>query len=292
VASHNVLRAHAAAVAEFRRLVPGGRISMNINGDWAEPYTQSEADKVLHAQLALQHPLLYLCPSMVVLCCFVICHGLGGPAQTQCTDGTGLTPDLIMRMQQRNTYATVASVCVALLSCEVARPTGCGGKEHAVLHRPVRRPAVLRGLPGRGPRAGAAPAALHAGGERRAPQLHRLLCHEPLCIEVRYSLRRCMASPAGVKLLSSLSVYLFCHCSASPICLLIHRLPSSRHPPCMPRYVMASEAMDERDPFRWEGAAQTDKDASGRPIGPKADSAWLNVCPDGFRKTLNWISDR
>jgi hypothetical protein len=41
-----VLRAHAAAVAEFRRLVPGGRISMNINGDWAEPYTQSEADKV------------------------------------------------------------------------------------------------------------------------------------------------------------------------------------------------------------------------------------------------------
>ena len=48
VASHNVLRAHAAAVAEFRRLVPGGRISMNINGDWAEPYTSSAADEVLH----------------------------------------------------------------------------------------------------------------------------------------------------------------------------------------------------------------------------------------------------
>ena len=47
VASHNVLRAHAAAVAEFRRLVPGGRISMNLNGDWAEPYTQSDDDKVL-----------------------------------------------------------------------------------------------------------------------------------------------------------------------------------------------------------------------------------------------------
>ena len=46
MASHNVLRAHAAAVAEFRLLVPGGRISMNINGDWAEPYTQSDADKV------------------------------------------------------------------------------------------------------------------------------------------------------------------------------------------------------------------------------------------------------
>ena len=46
MASHNVLRAHAAAVAEFRRLVPGGRISMNLNGDWGEPYTQSEADKV------------------------------------------------------------------------------------------------------------------------------------------------------------------------------------------------------------------------------------------------------
>jgi hypothetical protein len=58
------------------------------------------------------------------------------------------------------------------------------------------------------------------------------------------------------------------------------------------RYVMAAETSDERDPFRWEGAAQTDTDLSGRKIGPKADSAWLNVCPDGFRKTLNWVSAR
>ena len=58
------------------------------------------------------------------------------------------------------------------------------------------------------------------------------------------------------------------------------------------RYVMAAESSDERDPFRWEGTAQTDTDPSGRKIGPKADSAWLNVCPDGFRKTLKWISDR
>ena len=55
---------------------------------------------------------------------------------------------------------------------------------------------------------------------------------------------------------------------------------------------MAAECTDERDPFRWEAAAQTDKDPSGRIIGPKADSAWLNVCPDGFRKTLKWISNR
>ena len=54
VASHNVLRAHAAAVAEFRRLVPGGRISMNLNGDWAEPYTQSDADKVRRAGTGLR----------------------------------------------------------------------------------------------------------------------------------------------------------------------------------------------------------------------------------------------
>lgn len=55
---------------------------------------------------------------------------------------------------------------------------------------------------------------------------------------------------------------------------------------------MAAESTDERDPFRWEAAAQTDKDPCGRNIGLKADSAWLNVWPDGFRKTLNWVSTR
>ena len=44
---HNVLRAHAAAVTAFRSTVPGGRMSMNINGDWAEPYdVTSHADVV------------------------------------------------------------------------------------------------------------------------------------------------------------------------------------------------------------------------------------------------------
>ena len=44
---HNVLRAHAAAVTAFRSTVPGGRMSMNINGDWAEPYdVTSRADVV------------------------------------------------------------------------------------------------------------------------------------------------------------------------------------------------------------------------------------------------------
>ena len=51
--AHNVLQAHAAAVQEFRRIVPGGKISINLNSDWGEPYSQSSpADKVAaHPQL-------------------------------------------------------------------------------------------------------------------------------------------------------------------------------------------------------------------------------------------------
>ncbi len=41
----NVLRAHAAAVAAFRQLVPGGRIAMALNSDWTEPLTSSAEDK-------------------------------------------------------------------------------------------------------------------------------------------------------------------------------------------------------------------------------------------------------
>ena len=43
--SHHVLLAHAAAVAAFRaRSIPGGRISINLNAEWAEPATASPAD--------------------------------------------------------------------------------------------------------------------------------------------------------------------------------------------------------------------------------------------------------
>ena len=43
----NVLQAHAAAVQEFRSVVPDGRISINLNSDWGEPYNpSSDADKV------------------------------------------------------------------------------------------------------------------------------------------------------------------------------------------------------------------------------------------------------
>ena len=43
----NVLQAHAAAVQEFRSVVPDGKISINLNSDWGEPYNpSSEADKV------------------------------------------------------------------------------------------------------------------------------------------------------------------------------------------------------------------------------------------------------
>lgn len=44
--AYHVLLAHAAAVQRFRTLVPGGRISMNINSDWSEPLTPSAADRV------------------------------------------------------------------------------------------------------------------------------------------------------------------------------------------------------------------------------------------------------
>ncbi len=44
---HNVLKAHAAVVQEFRTIVPGGKISINLNSDWGEPYSASSpADKV------------------------------------------------------------------------------------------------------------------------------------------------------------------------------------------------------------------------------------------------------
>ncbi|EIE27639.1 beta-glucosidase [Coccomyxa subellipsoidea C-169] len=42
---HNVLKAHAAAVKQFRALVPNGKISMNLNCDWAQPLTASPPDK-------------------------------------------------------------------------------------------------------------------------------------------------------------------------------------------------------------------------------------------------------
>ncbi|KAK9823911.1 hypothetical protein WJX72_006306 [[Myrmecia] bisecta] len=45
ICTHNVLNAHAAAVASFRRLVPHGKISINFNTEWAEPLTDSPADK-------------------------------------------------------------------------------------------------------------------------------------------------------------------------------------------------------------------------------------------------------
>ncbi|KAK9832581.1 hypothetical protein WJX81_000662 [Elliptochloris bilobata] len=42
---NNVLRAHASAVREFRRLVPNGKIGMNLAVQWSEPRSDSEADR-------------------------------------------------------------------------------------------------------------------------------------------------------------------------------------------------------------------------------------------------------
>ena len=44
--TNNVLRAHAAAVREFRRIVPNGKIGMNLAIQWAEPRSDSEEDRV------------------------------------------------------------------------------------------------------------------------------------------------------------------------------------------------------------------------------------------------------
>lgn len=44
--AYHVLLAHAAAVKRFRVAVPGGKISMNINSDWSEPYSSSAQDQV------------------------------------------------------------------------------------------------------------------------------------------------------------------------------------------------------------------------------------------------------
>ena len=52
---HNVLQAHAAAVQEFRTVVPDGKISINLNSDWGEPSNKnSEADKVNPSSLNLR----------------------------------------------------------------------------------------------------------------------------------------------------------------------------------------------------------------------------------------------
>lgn len=43
-AARHALLAHAAAAAEFKALVPGGSLSVNVNGDWAEPWSRDAAD--------------------------------------------------------------------------------------------------------------------------------------------------------------------------------------------------------------------------------------------------------
>ena len=44
--TNNVLRAHASAVREFRRLVPSGKIGMNLAVQWSEPISDSAEDQV------------------------------------------------------------------------------------------------------------------------------------------------------------------------------------------------------------------------------------------------------
>jgi len=43
---NNVLRAHASAVREFRRIVPNGKIGMNLAIQWSEPRSDSAEDRV------------------------------------------------------------------------------------------------------------------------------------------------------------------------------------------------------------------------------------------------------
>ena len=46
IVTHNVLNAHAAAVARFRKTQIDGKISINLNSDWSEPFSESSEDKV------------------------------------------------------------------------------------------------------------------------------------------------------------------------------------------------------------------------------------------------------
>lgn len=55
--TNNVLRAHASAVREFRRIVPNGKISMNLAVQWSEPRSDSEEDRVRawHCNSVISH---------------------------------------------------------------------------------------------------------------------------------------------------------------------------------------------------------------------------------------------
>ncbi len=43
---YNVLRSHAAAVKEFRAILPRGKVGMSLVSEWAQPLTNSTADAV------------------------------------------------------------------------------------------------------------------------------------------------------------------------------------------------------------------------------------------------------
>lgn len=69
--TYHVLLAHAAAVKRFRAAVPGGKISMNINSDWSEPYSSSAQDQVhpLHvSEKRCKVPLWYSAMQCVSQC--------------------------------------------------------------------------------------------------------------------------------------------------------------------------------------------------------------------------------
>lgn len=42
--TQHVLESHAAAARHFRKEVPGGKLTMNLDGEWGEPLTDSPAD--------------------------------------------------------------------------------------------------------------------------------------------------------------------------------------------------------------------------------------------------------
>ena len=43
--TQHVLESHAAAARHFRKEVPGGKLTMNLDGEWGEPLTDSAADR-------------------------------------------------------------------------------------------------------------------------------------------------------------------------------------------------------------------------------------------------------
>jgi len=141
---YHVLLAHAAAVKRFRAIVPGGRISMNINCDWAEPRTSSAADQARPAAAPREAPLPAHAARRGRSAASLIRCRIGTAAALA---GTGLSPR--------------ARPCCGRLACSCAAATR-GPNAADARHAPTADPAH-----GAAARGGAVPTGALACARRR-----------------------------------------------------------------------------------------------------------------------------